>query len=38
MTTVYSDLEFASYPGVTNIFVTRFLSSGGKPDMDDIVK
>ena len=34
----YSGAEVARYLGVTNSCVTRFLSSGRKPDMDDIIK
>ncbi len=33
----YSGAEVARYLGVTNSCVTRFLSSGGKPNMDGII-
>jgi len=33
----YSGAEVARYLGVTNSCVTRFLSSGEKPDIDDVI-
>ena len=34
----YSGAEVARYLGVTNSCVTRFVTSGKKPDVDDLIK
>ncbi|CAB1065188.1 hypothetical protein D1BOALGB6SA_9985 [Olavius sp. associated proteobacterium Delta 1] len=34
----YSGADVARYLGVTNSCVTRFVSSGKKPDVDDLVR
>ncbi len=34
----YSGADVARYLGVTNSCVTRFVASGQKPDVDDLIK
>jgi hypothetical protein len=34
----YSGADVARYLGVTNSCVTRFVASGQKPDIDDLIK
>ncbi len=34
----YSGADVARYSGVTNSCVTRFVASGKKPDVDDLIR